>query len=350
MRHLALAAITLCALACAANAAAASPYALPDGVVALVDDRPITLAQYEHWFAIAAKAGGRSLASDPPRFTRCIADKQRTLPRRSRTTRRQLRRQCAAEHRALLEQVMQLLISFRWIRGEAAERGITVTPAEVRAQFREQKRASFPKRRDYVRFLRESGQKEADILFRVELDILSNRIREEVHTDVPPVSEEDVARYYDDNRGRFTVPARRDVLVVMTKTRSEAAVARARIEAGERWAAVAKDLSIDPASRKRGGRLRNVASHRSVRAFFAAARGRLRGPVRTRFGWYVFKVTRIRPSERLPLRKARSTIRQLLRSQREQEALDVFVRDFNARWKARTVCRRGYRTEDCAAS
>jgi foldase protein PrsA len=247
---------------------------------------------------------------------------------------------------------MQLLISFRWVRGEAEAQGITVTRAEVRAEFREQKRGSFRTRKDYEEFLRRSGQSERDILRRVELDLLSNKLRERVTSDVAAVSDEDIERYYERNRARFKLPERRDLLVVLSKTRREAAAARARIEAGERWRTVAKDVSIDKASRSRGGKLRGVTEGQSERALnralFAAERGELRGPLRTRFGWYVFKVTKIKRARQQPLEEVRRTIARLLRSQREQQALDTFVRGFTRRWSARTFCRRGYRISDCA--
>ena len=75
---------------------------------------------------------------------------------------------------------MQLLISFRWIEGEAALQGITVSTRRVNAEYRRQKRASFPKERDFRRFLRTSGQTIADVKYRVRIDLLSERIRDRV--------------------------------------------------------------------------------------------------------------------------------------------------------------------------
>ena len=73
-----------------------------------------------------------------------------------------------------------MLISFKWLDGEAAERGIAVSDRAVRRSFLRQKRVSFPSERDYQRFLRETKQTEADVLVRVRLDMLSNRIRRQI--------------------------------------------------------------------------------------------------------------------------------------------------------------------------
>jgi hypothetical protein len=87
----------------------------------------------------------------------------------------------AGERRAELRaQVADLLISFRWIRGEAAERGIEVNRGEVTRALRRQRRQSFPRRRDYRRFLRDSGQTVRDIRLRIQVDLLSTRIRRQV--------------------------------------------------------------------------------------------------------------------------------------------------------------------------
>ena len=83
-----------------------------------------------------------------------------------------------------------MLISNRWIRGEAAERGIEVNRGEVTRAFRRQRRASFPRRRDFRMFLRDSGQTVGDIRSRVQIDLLSTRIRRQVTDDAATPEEE----------------------------------------------------------------------------------------------------------------------------------------------------------------
>ena len=40
-------------------------------------------------------------------------------------------------------------------------------------------------------------------------------------------------------------------------------------------------------------------------------------------------------------------IKQTLQSQNQQKALDTFVKDFTKRWKDKTECSDGYKTNDC---
>ncbi len=331
---------------------------IPGDSVATVDGNSITKASYDHWLGIASKSGGQASGAvpKPPKYTTCIATKRKALPKPAKgqptTTDAQLKTQCASEYKALRDQVLQLLISFKWIQGEAKDKKVKVTDAEVKKQFDTQKKASFPKDADYQKFLKQSGQSEKDILMRVKLDLLSNKIREKVTKDVSKVTDADVTKYYTANKSRFAQPERRDLLVVLTKTEAKANEAKGAIQGGLSFAAAAKKYSIDPSSKAQGGKLPAVAKGQQEAAFdkaiFSAKKGALTGPVKTQFGFYVFKVTKVTAASQQTEKQASATIKQLLASQGQQKALDKFVKSFTKKWKAKTDCKKGYKTTDCS--
>lgn len=331
---------------------------IPGNAVATVDGTEITKEDYDHWLEIAAKSQGTPDASvpEPPDFESCVTAKRDALPKPAEgqptTTDEQLKTQCESEYEALRDQVLQLLISFEWIEGEAEEQGVEVSDEEVQKQFDTQKEQSFPKEADYTKFLEDSGQTEEDILMRVRLDVLSNKIREEVTKGDSDVSDAEITTYYNENKERFAQPERRDLLVVLTKTEAKAEEAKRRIDGGEEWAAVAKDLSIDPSSKAQGGKLPAVAEGQQEAAFdeaiFSAAKGETVGPVKTQFGFYVFRVTKVTEATQQTEEEASETIKQLLASQKQQESLDKFVKDFTEKWREKTECREGFQTTDCA--
>src|SRR5918995_5230855 len=135
---------------------------------------------------VAAKSSGQPNASvpDAPEYTKCVENKRKTAPKpakgQPKTTDEQLKEQCKQEYEQLRDQVLQLLTSFEWIEGEAEEMGIKVTDAEVKKSFDQQKKQSFPKDADYQKFLKDSGQTEADILLQVKADLLKNKITEKI--------------------------------------------------------------------------------------------------------------------------------------------------------------------------
>src|SRR6185295_16418723 len=97
-----------------------------------------------------------------------------------KVTDEQLKTQCKTEYEQLRNQAVQQLISVKWIQGEADAMGIKVSDAEIKKSFDEQKKQSFPKDADYQKYLKDSGLTQEDIMQRVKLDLLSNKIRDKV--------------------------------------------------------------------------------------------------------------------------------------------------------------------------
>jgi foldase protein PrsA len=348
--------LALCALA-ATVAVAAGCGGVPGNAVAEVDGNAIQKDAFNHWMTVAAKTSGQPNAAvpDAPDFTKCVEQKRKTAPKpakgQPKTTDQQLKDQCKQEYNALRDQVMQLLTSFQWIEGEAEEQGIKVSDAEVKKSFEEQKKQSFPKEADYQKFLKQNGQTEEDILERVKLDLLSNKIRDKIIKGKDKVSDAEIKDFYDKNKERFAQPERRDLRIVLTKKEAKAKAAKAALERGQSWKAVAKTYSIDQASKAQGGKLPAQAEGTLEKALdqavFKAKKGQISGPVKTQFGYYVFVVEKVTKASQQTLEQAKETIRQTLQSQNQQKALDKFVADFQKKWKERTECREGYVTQVC---
>ena len=165
------------------------------------------------------------------------------------------------------------------------------------------------------------------------------------------VTDAQIAAFYNKNKARFAQPERRDLRIVLTKDKAKAEKAKKAIESGQSFKSVAKKYSIDQASKAQGGKLPAVAKGQQEKALdtaiFAADKGKLVGPVKTQFGYYVFEVTKINKATQQTLDQAKATIKQTLASQNQQKALDKFVKSFRKRWKAKTDCAAGYRTQDC---
>jgi foldase protein PrsA len=330
---------------------------VPGNAVAEVDGTAIQKDDFDHWLNVAAKSGGQSgaAAPKPPDYAACVNQKRKTTPKpakgQPKVTDSQLKTQCKQEYGALRDQVLQLLISFEWIEGEADAQNIKVTDSEIKKSFEKQKKEAFPKDADFQKFLTDSGQTEEDILKRVRLDTLSNKIREKVTKGKDQVSDAQVTEYYNKNKARFAQPERRDLRIVLTKGKAKADQAKKALDSGQSFKSVAKKYSIDQASKSQGGKLPAVAKGQQEKALdeaiFKAKKGELVGPVKTQFGYYLFEVTGVTKASQQSLEQAKPTIKQTLASQNQQKALDKFIKSFRKRWKAKTDCQDGYRTQDC---
>src|SRR5918992_351714 len=311
---------------------------VPGSAVATVDGEPIERQSFDHWLTIAAKSGGgpKATVPAPPDYANCKKPK----------------RECAADYEALRDQVVQLLVSAQWIEGEAKNRGISVPESEVEKAFDEQKQRSFPKEGAFERFLKTSGQTRQDVLMRVRFDLLWNRIRDQVTKGEDSVTDDRIRAYYRQNLERFAQPERRDLRMVLAGSRTDADAAMAELAAGRSWSAVARKHSIDEATKARGGQLDDVARGQQERpldkAIFRASEAAVNGPVKTRFGYYVFTVTNVDKASRQTFEQAKPTIAQLLAAETEQKTLDGFVESFRKKWRERTECRDGFLTPYCS--
>jgi foldase protein PrsA len=340
---------------------------VPGNAVAKVDDELITKKSFDHWMTVAAisaqgpaqqgKAAPKPQIPDAPEYTQCVANKKKTAPKPAKGQPKpkdaDLKAQCKQEYEGLRDQVMQLLIQNEWVTREAEQQNVKVSDAEVKKQFEQQKKQSFPKEKDYQEFLKTSGFTEEDVLFRVRLEQLSNKLREKVTKGKDKVTDAQIKAYYEKNKQRFAQPERRDLRIVLTKPdqKARAEAAKKALESGQSWKSVAKKYSIDQASKNQGGELLAVAKGQQEpaldKAVFAAEKGKLTGPVKTQFGWYVFEVTKSTKASQQTLQQASQTIKGILASENQQKALDKFIKSFQKEWKEKTNCRKGYVTQDC---
>jgi foldase protein PrsA len=347
----------LVALALTALVVAGCGSGVPADSVATVDGTSIKKSEFEHWLSVASKqqavSGQTAVVPDPPNYTKCVAALQKVplAKGQAKPTAAALKSQCEQQYEGLKQQVMQFLVQSEWLLKEADSRKLTAKPATVQKQLDDQIKQSFPKRADFDTFLKQSGMTMNDLLFRVKIDVLTQQVRQKIVAGRDKVSDAQIASYYSKNQARFAQPERRDLEVVLTKTKDKADQAKAEIESGTAWSKVAKKYSIDQASKAQGGKLPGVAKGQQEKAFdsaiFSADKGKVIGPVKTQFGYYVFKVDSISKASQQTEQQAHDTILNIIRSQQEQDALNKFVADYQKRYTKKTNCAKDFVISSC---
>ncbi len=313
MRRAAIATtLTIAALAGGTGADAQAP-SLPSDAVATVGSQAITTTTFMHWLDVAVRAP----AGEPSKMAPAPG---------------------TPEWEAFRDQVMQFLITSAWLYAEAAEQGVAVTPEQVRASFERTKKQNFPTEKDFQQFLAESGMTIDDLLFRVEINALSDRLRERVTRAIAKPTETQLRRYYREHKRSFRRRRLHEAYVVGTRTKRAAQRALDAVRAGRSW-------------RSQGGEWQ-VAQNIPLRPRLAwairnAAKRVPSGPVKSRGRWFVFELRRIRPARQQTYAQARTAVRQMLQAEAQQRALDAFVTGFHGQWRAQTVCRRDYAVRDC---
>lgn len=150
------------------------------------------------------------------------------------------------------------------------------------------------------------------------------------------VDEAQIEALYAEQAERFVVPEERRArhILISTPDSSEQAVNAARdkvqqvverLDAGEDFAALAAELSDDPASAAAGGDLGffgpGIMTPDFEQAVFAMNVGERSEPVQTSFGFHVIELTEIKPEQRTPLAAVRD---ELISELQSEERDDMF--------------------------
>ncbi|GAC1439075.1 MAG: hypothetical protein NVSMB51_16340 [Solirubrobacteraceae bacterium] len=336
---------------------------IPGNAVAKVGDASVSKASFDHWLTVLvdSSAGNspnaqRPPVPDPPNYAKCIAFSQKTAPPtpkgQPKPSPATYKSQCDQQYQSLKAQTMQFLISADWLQGEAADQGVSASGKEVQAKLAQIKQQQFPQPAQFATFMKNSGMTMDDVLFRVRLDELSSKIRTKVTAGKDKVTQAQIANYYNSNKARFGQPERRDLRLILVKSAALASKLKSQLQGGASFKALAKKYSVDQASKSQGGTLRGVVKGQQEKAFdaaiFAAPKNQLTGPLKTTFGYYIFRVQKITPGSQQTLAQATPTITQLLKQQGQQGALTTFVKQFNKKWKSRTNCRTAFAVRNCS--
>ena len=338
---------------------------VPGNSVAKVGDQTIRRSTFDHWMQIAAvSAAGQTATTgaapkaqvpDAPSFTKCIAQKKATAGKPAKgqpePTEAQLKGQCQQEYNQLRNQVLEFLIRGNWIEQETKKQNLKVSDKDVQKQIDAAVKQAFQNPGDFQKFLQRSGLTQADVFYQQRNQLLQQKLTEKVTKAQGTVTDAQIQQYYDKNKAKFSTPERRDLRIVLTKTQAKAEQARKALDSGQSWADVTKKYSIDQASKAQGGKLAGVAKGQQEKALddaiFKADKGKLVGPVKTQFGYYILEVSKIAEAKQQSLEQSKASIKQILTSDNQRKALDTFGKDYRNRWKAETACRKGYTTADC---
>jgi foldase protein PrsA len=336
---------------------------IPGDAVVDVGGTAITKATFLHWMSVAAQ--GATPASnkekvptpEPPAYTACVAHQATVAAKtsKSKTPNSALyKAQCEQEYHAYVNEVLDFLISAQWVLSEANEESVSSPVSEIKKQFETLKNEEFPNKRQYEEFLSHTGETEADLLGRVKLQVLARKIQEKVTKEASKKpSTAEIEKYFKEHKDQYGHPERRNIKMILTKTEAAANSAKAELTAGKSFATISKTVSVDPLSKNNGGVVLEVVKNEEEKTFseaiFAASTGKLLGPIKTPFGYYVFEVTKVLPAVEEPLSKVETEISANIVSASKSTALSKFVSGFKKRWQSRTECRTGYVVPDCAS-
>jgi parvulin-like peptidyl-prolyl isomerase len=259
------------------------------------------------------------------------------------------------QYAALKDSAMSSLLTARWVRGEAEERGITVSDTEIENQL-DKFRQQFGGEKGFQQALKQAHFTAEDARAQAELVLLGNQVEAEVlNPDSPPaVSQSEIEDYYEANKIQFQQPESRDVRQIVNKDQAKVDQAKSQLEQDDSpasWKKVAAEFSTDSATKDAGGLRAGVIQGQDDPALedqiFTAAQGALVGPFEGPQGFYLIQVVKVTPATTTPLADASKQISNLLAQGKQQQIAQDFQQDFTQKWTSRTFCGDDYLTSQC---
>jgi hypothetical protein len=269
------------------------------------------------------------------------------------------------QYKQLRDQAMQSALQIAWIVGEANREGLTFTDTQVN-QSLQQIKSQFKTPQEYEKARDQAGLTEADVVQRARLQLIQNKIQENVQNSVGSVSDSDVQDYYNANKEQFTQPAKRTIRIIQNKDANQVNQALQALKAdpsAANWNKVAAQYSTDPTSKDKGGLRTDVVPGSFQQPLdddiFSAPLHSIQGPVTTPTATFIFEVESATPEHVQGLddtvssatggapSKVSDQIKTQIQSQQQQETLTAFGTHFRDYWTNLTQCASDYTVLGC---
>lgn len=159
--------------------------------------------------------------------------------------------------------------------------------------------------------------------------VISEFLRREMEEKIQ-VSDVDAKDYYEANKNQYTEQEKYRARHILVDTEEEAKDVLNRLNAGEDFAALAKEKSKCP-SKEKGGDLGLVPKGQMVPEFESAALGlepgKISDAVKTQFGYHIIKLEEKQPAKGRSFEEAKEQIKQTLLPLKQKEHFEALIKE-----------------------
>jgi len=222
--------------------------------------------------------------------------------------------------REVKEKVLESMINDRLMLWQAREHNITLEDEEFNEAMKQLEKYHGGK--DALEtYLKQQGYDNKTFEAEVRNRLIINKFKEKLTADVK-VTDEEVRKYYDENKEKFELPSPEiRASHILVDTEEEAKELLKKIKEGADFAELAKQYSEDPATKDLGGDLGYFGKGKMVPEFeeaaFALKPGEVSDVVKSEYGYHIIKVTGKRSS--LSFEDAKEDIRDNLENAKKDE-------------------------------
>ena len=224
---------------------------------------------------------------------------------------------------------LQQMVREQLINQYAKDNNLNISDADVQKREDELK-ANFPNG-SWDDMLKARGLTETDVKNALREQII---IDDAVGKDVK-VSDAQIKQYFDKNHASFDKPEQVRARHILVADLATANKVEADLKSGKNFADEAKQYSMDPGSKDKGGELGLFRRGQMVPAFdqaaFSLPVGQISKPVKSPFGYHVIQVEEKQPGEKATLANTHDRIADMLRQQQEAPLIQPFLQSLQAK-------------------
>lgn len=140
------------------------------------------------------------------------------------------------------------------------------------------------------------------------------------------VTEDEIKRYYKENRHKFSSPPKVEARHILLRSREEAEKVMERLRNGEEFTQLAKEFSIDLPMALEGGSMGTIEKGRTLPALekvlFTLNEREVSNIVKTRYGYHILTVDKIIPASFGSYEEVKNDIKKIVLRQNEAKAFD----------------------------
>lgn len=224
---------------------------------------------------------------------------------------------------------LQQLVRNQLLDQYAQRHHIVVTNAEI-AQSEDQIKANFPNG-SWSEMLKARGLTEKTVHEALRQHIIIDKA---VGANIQ-VTNAQIKQYFDKNHAAFDKPAEVRVRHILVQNLKTAQKIEADLKAGQHFSTLAKQYSMDPGTKAKGGEYGWVRRGMTVPAFEKAAFSQPVGvvgpPVKSPFGWHIIEVEQKKPAVKATFANTKDRIASMLRQQQEAPLIQPFLDQLQAK-------------------
>ncbi|WP_127837163.1 peptidylprolyl isomerase [Clostridium prolinivorans] len=232
------------------------------------------------------------------------------------------------------KQVLEQMINEKIIYKKASEKNLTATDEEISKKIDEFKKDMDEEILKNLYGFKE-GYNDPEFKEYIKSNITLEKLINEETKDLK-VEDKEIQDYYNSNQNKFTEkPNRYNVARIVVNTEDEAKKVKERIEKGEDFAKIAKEVSIDTSSKDKGGDLgfleyndTNYGSNFMINVM-GLKEGAISNPFQDTTGWNVVKMIK---KEEYPVKKLETVKDEIKKTLLEQKKSQKFNEIFS-KWK-----------------